>query len=216
MLRGQVFERGPEDLVLTPHAIGRVLTEEYGVIDPEAPTRVHALTGGWPALVHFAADALSRRPADDLAGALTRPGSSAATWLETEVLAPLPAEAVHLLAVLAELEPVTPDLADQVLRRLDRPQPARGRRSTGYVGSGCSCRIRDSSCSVARDSRSYRPSLAAVIRTRRARPVRARYVAARRRLVRAERLPVRGGQPRTHEPATRPAPRLSWSAAGPT
>jgi DNA-binding SARP family transcriptional activator/tetratricopeptide (TPR) repeat protein len=114
MLRGQVFDRGPEDLVLSPHAIGRVLVEEYGVTDPEAPTRIHALTAGWPALVHFAADALSRKAFDDLAGALSRPGSSAAAWIETEVLAPLRPGAVTLLASLAQLDPVSQDLVDEV------------------------------------------------------------------------------------------------------
>ena len=74
-LRGPVFERGPLDLALDPMAVARVLAEEYGVLDPEAAARVHALTAGWPALVHLAADTLAREPGSDLAEALSRPGS---------------------------------------------------------------------------------------------------------------------------------------------
>jgi DNA-binding SARP family transcriptional activator/ATP/maltotriose-dependent transcriptional regulator MalT len=112
MLKGQVFERGPADLRLTPHALARVLSDEYRISDPEAPARIHAVTGGWPALVHFAADALSRRPGTDVAGALSKPGSAAATWLETNVLGPLPEQVRAVLSEFAQLEPLPRDLVD--------------------------------------------------------------------------------------------------------
>ena len=60
-LRGQVYERGPQDLALEQYPIARILAEEYAVLDPEAAGRVLALTAGWPALVHFAADVLARQ-----------------------------------------------------------------------------------------------------------------------------------------------------------
>ncbi|HEX2704118.1 MAG TPA: hypothetical protein VHM65_00015, partial [Candidatus Lustribacter sp.] len=115
MLRGQVFERGPGDLALTGPAIARVLADEYGIADPEAPARIHALTRGWPALVHFAADALSRRPGDDLAAALTRPASAAAAWLQNDVLSTLPGDVAGLLSALADLDPLTEDLVGRRL-----------------------------------------------------------------------------------------------------
>ena len=101
MLKGQVFERGPADLALTPQALARVLSEDYGISDPEAPARVHALTRGWPALVHFAADGLSR-------GA----GSAATTWLETNVLSTLPEPVLAVLSEFAQLDPLPHDLMD--------------------------------------------------------------------------------------------------------
>jgi DNA-binding SARP family transcriptional activator/tetratricopeptide (TPR) repeat protein len=112
LLRGQVFERGPADLALTPHALARVLADEYQISDPEAPARVHAFTRGWPALVHFAADALSRRPGDDCAVELSRPGSAAARWLETNVLAALPDPVYRVLSEFAQLDPLPRDLVD--------------------------------------------------------------------------------------------------------
>jgi DNA-binding SARP family transcriptional activator/tetratricopeptide (TPR) repeat protein len=112
MLKGQVFERGPADLALTPHALARVLCDEYRISDPEAPARVHALTRGWPALMHFAADALSRGSGDDCAAALTRPGSAAVAWLATNVLAALPKPVFEVLSAFAQLDPLTRDLVD--------------------------------------------------------------------------------------------------------
>ena len=35
-LRGQVYERGPQDLALEQYPIARILAEEYAVLDPEA------------------------------------------------------------------------------------------------------------------------------------------------------------------------------------
>lgn len=112
LLKWQVFERGPADLALTPQALARVLSEEYRIRDPEAPVRVYALTRGWPALVHFAADALSRGAGDDGAAALTRPGSTAATWLESTVLSTLPKHVLAVLSEFAQLDPLPRDLVD--------------------------------------------------------------------------------------------------------
>ena len=96
-LRGQFFERGPADLALEPFAVARLLADEYAVTDPEAAPRVVDLTGGWPALVHFAGDALARQPDVDLARSLTRPSSAAAAWVASNVLAGVPDDALTLL-----------------------------------------------------------------------------------------------------------------------
>ena len=92
------------------YPIARILAEEYAVLDPEAAGKVHALTAGWPALVHFAADVLARQQHTDLSQALTRPGSAAATWLTSNVLGNLPDAVRDVLEVLAGLDVATPDL----------------------------------------------------------------------------------------------------------
>lgn len=116
-LTGPVSEVGPAELALSPATVAAVLAEEYGLDDPELPTRVHAATAGWPTLVHLAAEAASRKPRTDLAMALGRPGSAAAAWLESEVLGDLSGEDVDLLSAVADLEPLTSDLVRHVLRQ---------------------------------------------------------------------------------------------------
>ncbi len=114
LLPGPVRERGPADLSLTPQEIAAVLAEEYAVTDPEVPSRVHALTCGWPTLVHLAADVVARLPSDDLLTELARPGSTAMAWLEHDVLDGLPAGARSMLSTIADLDLVTPDLVTAV------------------------------------------------------------------------------------------------------
>lgn len=114
LLRGPVFERGPADLALSPHATVTVLSEEFGVTDPEVPGQVQALTGGWPALVQIAGDALSRGRVHNLAVDLTRPGSVTARWLASDVLPGLPRQAYQLLGAVAGLDPLTQELVDHL------------------------------------------------------------------------------------------------------
>jgi len=66
LMPGPVFERGPEDLALSPEGVAGVLRDEHGVDGASWASRVHAITGGWPALVQFAGDALSRGHGGDL------------------------------------------------------------------------------------------------------------------------------------------------------
>ncbi len=114
LLRGQVVERGPKDLALGPHAIAGLLAEEYGVLDPRAAGRVFTLTAGWPSLVHLAADALARRADTDLADLLAAPGSVAATWIASNVLAGLSEPDRRTLGLAAGLGPVTQHLCDRL------------------------------------------------------------------------------------------------------
>ncbi len=106
-LLGQVYERGPEDLALSAYAVARVLADEYGVVDPTTAVEVHACTDGWPALVHFAADALARHRVGDLCAELGRPGSAASTWLTMNVLRDVPSDVLAVLTVVTGLGPVT-------------------------------------------------------------------------------------------------------------
>ncbi len=116
-LSGQVSERDASDLALTPYEIAGLLTEEYGVTDPDAALRVADLTGGWPMLAHFAGDALGRDPHVDLATALTAPGAAAADWIRASVLDALPSGAEDLLRAVATTDgsgPITEALCDAV------------------------------------------------------------------------------------------------------
>ena len=108
-LRGPVFERGPTDLALTPAAVAAVLRDEHGVDDATLAMQAYAVTAGWPALVHFAGDALAR-DADHLLAALTEPGTAAASWVLAEVLGDLAPGVAHALELLADLDPLSADL----------------------------------------------------------------------------------------------------------
>ena len=115
----RVRTRGPSDLSLNPYDVRRVLVDEYGVTDPEAPVEIHALTAGWPALVHHAADALARTREVDIRAALTEPGTPAEMWLRDELVPTLPRSTRQLVASLAGLGPFTPDVLTQVADALD-------------------------------------------------------------------------------------------------
>ncbi len=112
VLKGQVFERGPADLALTPHALARVLSDEYRISDPEAPARVHALTRGWPALVHFAADGLSRGAGGDGAAALTSPVRLPRRGWRPTSCRRCRSAVLAVLSEFAQLDPLPRDLVD--------------------------------------------------------------------------------------------------------
>lgn len=121
-LRGPIFERGPSDLALTPEVVAEVLRDEHGVDDAALATQVHEVTAGWPALVHFAGDALAR-DADQLLAALAEPGTAAATWVREEVLADLPPDVARTLGLAADLDPLSADLFDCLAKATGRRGP---------------------------------------------------------------------------------------------
>ena len=114
LLRGAVFERGPLDLALDPYAVACCLEEDHGVTDPETAVRVATLTAGWPALVHYAGDALARDPRADLDELFGSREGAVAGWLRREVLAPLPPGTERLLTQIAGLGPVTAALCAEL------------------------------------------------------------------------------------------------------
>ena len=115
----RVRTRGPSELSLTPYDVHRVLVDEYGVTDPEAPVEIHRLTAGWPALMHHAADALARTPDTDVRAALAGPGTPAEMWLRDQLVPTLSGAARQLVASLAGLGPFTPAVLTQVAKALD-------------------------------------------------------------------------------------------------
>lgn len=110
-LGGQAFRRGPADLALNEYDVARVLNEEYATSDAEAAPAVAAITGGWPALVHFAGDRLRRGSIAELCTDLSQPGSACAEWIAARVTATIPAWARLLLGALARIGPITPAAA---------------------------------------------------------------------------------------------------------
>lgn len=112
---GRVRERTAEDLCLAPYAVARLLAEGYGVPDAEAALRVADLTAGWPALVQFAGEALSRDRHVDLTQALCAAGSPAAQWVRSQVLRTLPSGVADVLRAAAAVDregPVTAGLLE--------------------------------------------------------------------------------------------------------
>jgi DNA-binding SARP family transcriptional activator/ATP/maltotriose-dependent transcriptional regulator MalT len=114
-LPGPVFDVGPRDLALGTVEISTILRDEYGLKDPELPSQVREVTSGWPTLVHLAADTLVRHPSDNLGSALSRAGSTAESWLDHEVLAPLSGEVANLLMDMSWFGVLTPDLVGRAL-----------------------------------------------------------------------------------------------------
>jgi DNA-binding SARP family transcriptional activator/ATP/maltotriose-dependent transcriptional regulator MalT len=128
--RGRWAELGPADLALAREQVATLLADEYGLAageegDPDLAEQVHAATGGWPALVHLAAETLRLDgvPASVLP-AIARPETPLAQYLMEVVLAELPAEAVQLLRRLGDLAPVTPGLCRAIGDGLGRRRAA--------------------------------------------------------------------------------------------
>ncbi len=111
-LRFPVRERGARDLELSSWAVARVLSEEYGLTDPDLPAQVHALTLGWPALVHAVADHLvsAVEPVGEpitLDPDLWASAAAATGWLTTAVREDLPGDWPTMLDCTASVGPVT-------------------------------------------------------------------------------------------------------------
>ncbi|MFI0424170.1 tetratricopeptide repeat protein [Spongiactinospora sp. 9N601] len=108
---------GPADLALSPEEVAAVLGQEYGIRDANAARQVHALTAGWPALVHQVGRQLSGSapvPAELVAARLAAPGTALNGFVRTEVLAAFPPAICRLLTDLAYLGPVDAELCGEV------------------------------------------------------------------------------------------------------
>ncbi|MET8040372.1 BTAD domain-containing putative transcriptional regulator [Micromonospora sp. NPDC005215] len=106
---GLLTEYGPADLRLSPEQVASVLAADHGLTDPAFATRVHAETGGWPALVTAAARtaAATGTDWDNPAG----PGTPLESYLVREVFAELPPEVRRLLRDAAHLDVIHSDLS---------------------------------------------------------------------------------------------------------
>ncbi|GIH05491.1 hypothetical protein Rhe02_35580 [Rhizocola hellebori] len=105
-LRGLAQVR-PAELALSAEAATELLENEYGLRDLDLSDQVHTMTGGWPALVRLAGEAVAAGEP-----VLPEPGSALWSFVSEEVLAPLPQEVRALLVDLADLTPVSAGLGE--------------------------------------------------------------------------------------------------------
>jgi ATP/maltotriose-dependent transcriptional regulator MalT/DNA-binding SARP family transcriptional activator len=110
--RGRLAELGPAEFTLTADEVVDLLAAEYGIVDPDVADQLHELTGGWPALVHLAAETLGSgaAPAGPLLPLLAGPDTPLATYVASEVLAGLPGDVTRLIRDLVDLAPVSAGL----------------------------------------------------------------------------------------------------------
>jgi DNA-binding SARP family transcriptional activator/ATP/maltotriose-dependent transcriptional regulator MalT len=139
--RGGWTEFGPADLALSEDQVADLLADEYGLADPELPERVRQATGGWPVLVHLAAETLRRDgvPHGSLLPVLCEPGGPVTSYLAEEVVPTLVPEALRLLRHVGDLAPVSAGLcralghrrAAETVRLLGRTGLLAGSMATG-------------------------------------------------------------------------------------
>jgi ATP/maltotriose-dependent transcriptional regulator MalT len=115
--RGQLLEISGDQLEFTPAEVRELLEAQLG--SPAASgiaDELHALTGGWPAAVVLAVEALRESPHGAWATMRAHLGTGApvVSYLAEEVFAHHPAEVRTLISRLAVLDSFTPELADAV------------------------------------------------------------------------------------------------------
>jgi ATP/maltotriose-dependent transcriptional regulator MalT/DNA-binding SARP family transcriptional activator len=107
--RGQVLEIGGAELAFTVDEVSALLPAESRDLAGE----LHAVTGGWPAAVRLAIEALIRVPGADRPSALTRirrSGGPLYSYLAAEVFDREQSQTQSVLQMVATLGRVTPEL----------------------------------------------------------------------------------------------------------
>jgi len=111
--QGEVLEFSSADLALTVAEIERLVHASVGESEAQLAAELHELTGGWPALVRLALEALAGAPVADRARALDAlrgPESRVFMYLAEEVFAGEPPVVRDLIRTVAVLESFTPEL----------------------------------------------------------------------------------------------------------
>jgi ATP/maltotriose-dependent transcriptional regulator MalT/DNA-binding SARP family transcriptional activator len=111
--QGQVLSIGGARLAFTAEETEALLVQLLGVHDPALAAVLHQETGGWPAAVRLAAEALRPVPSEEREASLVRilrPGGAIYGYLAEEALARSAPEVRDLLDVVAPLERFTPEL----------------------------------------------------------------------------------------------------------
>ena len=116
-LRGQghVLEITGSDLAFDVAETNELLTGLLGADDAELAEELHRATGGWPAAVRLAAEALRGAAPEDRRPALERVRGSRGplfAYLAAEVFANEPPEVADLVQTVAPLERFTPELCE--------------------------------------------------------------------------------------------------------
>jgi DNA-binding SARP family transcriptional activator/tetratricopeptide (TPR) repeat protein len=111
--QGQVLELGAADLAFGASEVGALLQADLGDDSEELGRTLHQISGGWPAAVRLACEAMRALPADQRLAAverLRRPGGALFGYLAREVLAQEAPAVRELVRLTAPLERVHPEL----------------------------------------------------------------------------------------------------------
>jgi DNA-binding SARP family transcriptional activator len=111
--QGQVLELGAADLAFDVDEVGALLRTQLDGEGGELAATLHAATGGWPAAVRLACEAMRALPAEQRPAAverLRRPGGALFGYLAREVLAQEEPAVRELVRRSAPLERVHPEL----------------------------------------------------------------------------------------------------------
>lgn len=102
--RGQLREVVAADLAMSADAVADLLRRDYRIADAALAAGIHALTAGWPALVHLVARAVDPGTAvAALLDVVVAPGATVAGFLVEEVLDQLPPAIRRLVRDMAYL-----------------------------------------------------------------------------------------------------------------
>jgi ATP/maltotriose-dependent transcriptional regulator MalT/DNA-binding SARP family transcriptional activator len=113
--QGQVLEITGSDLAFDVAETNELLAGLLGTEDAELAEELHRATGGWPAAVRLAVEALRGAAPEDRRAALERvrgSGGPLFAYLAAEVFANEPPEVGELIRTVAPLERFTPELCD--------------------------------------------------------------------------------------------------------
>lgn len=113
--QGQVLELSSRDLAFTHEEIDSLLASSLGEHAREHSTALHELTGGWPALVRLALEALKLAPRGDRMHTLDdlrRPGGTVFAYLAEELFDGEPAHVRELVRTVALFERFTPEMCE--------------------------------------------------------------------------------------------------------
>lgn len=113
--RGEVIELDASELTFSRREVAELVVTTLGRESEDLASALHAATGGWPAEVRLAVEALHHVPADGRANALSRlrrPEGPLLSYVAEEVLEREPAEVRELLRRAAWLERVNPGLGE--------------------------------------------------------------------------------------------------------
>ena len=113
--QGQVLSIDATALAFRPEETVRLLTDLLGDDAAELAAAVHEITGGWPAAVRLAAEALRFAPSDErgaLLGPLLQPGGAVYGYLAEEAISRSEPEVRALLELVAPLKRFSAELCD--------------------------------------------------------------------------------------------------------
>lgn len=115
--RGEVLELTGAELAFTSDEVEALVRGSLGEEAGELGRELHDATGGWPAAIRLALEALGRVPEKDRAAAferIQRPGGALFSYLAHEVLERESPDVRELVRTVAYLERFTPELCDKL------------------------------------------------------------------------------------------------------